>query len=53
MNGVDSGIYVSREPINRDFLTRNFGRVARFSSYRPVIEAFINAGGTNGAAGLP
>ena len=26
INGVDSGIYVIREPINRDFLTRNFGR---------------------------
>jgi hypothetical protein len=26
VNGVDSGIYVIREPINRDFLTRNFGR---------------------------
>ena len=40
INGVDSGIYVIREPINRDFLTRNFGRA--FSngnlyelSYRP------------------
>jgi spore coat protein CotH len=40
INGLDSGIYVMREPINRDFLTRNFGR--RFSngnlyelSYRP------------------
>jgi len=29
INGIDSGIYVMREPINRDFLTRNFGR--RFS----------------------
>jgi spore coat protein CotH len=29
INGMDSGIYVMREPINRDFLTRNFGR--RFS----------------------
>ena len=29
INGVDSGIYVMREPINRDFLTRSFGR--RFS----------------------
>ena len=26
INGRDSGIYVMREPINRDFLTRNFGR---------------------------
>jgi spore coat protein CotH len=26
LNGRDSGIYVMREPINRDFLTRNFGR---------------------------
>jgi spore coat protein CotH len=26
INGKDSGIYVMREPINRDFLTRNFGR---------------------------
>jgi len=26
INGQDSGIYVIREPINRDFLTRNFGR---------------------------
>ena len=26
INGIDSGIYVMREPINRDFLTRNFGR---------------------------
>ena len=26
INGKDSGIYVIREPINRDFLTRNFGR---------------------------
>ena len=26
INGLDSGIYVIREPINRDFLTRNFGR---------------------------
>ena len=26
INGTDSGIYVMREPINRDFLTRNFGR---------------------------
>ena len=26
INGNDSGIYVMREPINRDFLTRNFGR---------------------------
>src|SRR5688500_12344495 len=26
INGIDSGIYVIREPINRDFLTRNFGR---------------------------
>jgi spore coat protein CotH len=26
INGQDSGIYVMREPINRDFLTRNFGR---------------------------
>ena len=26
INGLDSGIYVMREPINRDFLTRNFGR---------------------------
>jgi spore coat protein H len=26
INGHDSGIYVMREPINRDFLTRNFGR---------------------------
>ena len=25
INGNDSGIYVIREPINRDFLTRNFG----------------------------
>jgi len=40
INGIDSGIYVMREPINRDFLTRNFGR--RFSdgnlyelSYQP------------------
>jgi spore coat protein H len=40
INGVDSGIYVMREPINRDFLTRNFGR--RYSdgnlyelNYRP------------------
>ncbi len=30
INGVDSGIYVIREPINRDFLTRSFGR--QFSS---------------------
>jgi spore coat protein CotH len=29
INGIDSGIYVMREPINRDFLTRSFGR--RFS----------------------
>ena len=40
INGIDSGIYVMREAINRDFLTRNFGR--KFSdgnlyelSYRP------------------
>ena len=40
INGIDSGIYVMREPINRDFLTRSFGR--KFSdgnlyelSYRP------------------
>lgn len=40
INGIDSGIYVMREAINRDFLTRNFGR--QFSggnlyelSYRP------------------
>jgi hypothetical protein len=26
INGIDSGIYVMREPINRDFLTRSFGR---------------------------
>jgi hypothetical protein len=26
INGQDSGIYTFREPINRDFLTRNFGR---------------------------
>jgi spore coat protein CotH len=26
INGIDSGIYIMREPINRDFLTRNFGR---------------------------
>ena len=26
INGRDSGIYVMREPVNRDFLTRNFGR---------------------------
>ena len=26
INGIDSGIYVVREPINRDFLTRSFGR---------------------------
>lgn len=26
INGIDSGIYVMREAINRDFLTRNFGR---------------------------
>jgi spore coat protein CotH len=26
INGIDSGIYVIREPINRDFLTRSFGR---------------------------
>ena len=26
INGIDSGVYVMREPINRDFLTRNFGR---------------------------
>jgi spore coat protein CotH len=26
INGTDSGIYVMREPVNRDFLTRNFGR---------------------------
>jgi len=26
INGLDSGIYTIREPINRDFLTRNFGR---------------------------
>ena len=26
INGKDSGIYVMREPINSDFLTRNFGR---------------------------
>ena len=30
INGIDSGIYVMREPVNRDFLTRNFGR--RFSA---------------------
>ena len=29
INGTDSGIYVMREPVNRDFLTRSFGR--RFS----------------------
>jgi spore coat protein CotH len=40
INGMDSGIYVMREAVNRDFLTRNFGR--QFSdgnlyelSYRP------------------
>ena len=27
--------------------------VKRFADYRPVIEAFINAGGTNGSAALP
>ena len=27
--------------------------VKRFNDYRSVIEAFINAGGINGAAGLP
>jgi hypothetical protein len=26
INGMDSGIYVMREPINKDFLTRNFGK---------------------------
>jgi hypothetical protein len=26
INGIDSGIYAMREPINRDFLTRSFGR---------------------------
>jgi len=26
INGIESGIYVMRESINRDFLTRNFGR---------------------------
>jgi len=26
INGIDSGIYVMREPINKDFLTRNFGK---------------------------
>jgi spore coat protein CotH len=26
INGVDSGIYVLREPINKDFLTRSFGK---------------------------
>ena len=26
INGIDSGIYVMREPVNRDFLTRSFGR---------------------------
>ena len=26
INGRDAGIYIMREPINRDFLTRNFGR---------------------------
>ena len=26
INGKDSGIYVMREPVNRDFLTRSFGR---------------------------
>ena len=33
---------------------RTAADVTRFTSYRPVIEAFINAGGTtNGVAGLP
>lgn len=27
--------------------------VKRFADYRPVIEAFINAGGTNGSVALP
>ena len=40
INGLDSGIYVMREPINRDFLTRNFGRPFSHGnlyelSYRP------------------
>jgi hypothetical protein len=32
---------------------RSAADVNRFRVYRPTIEAFINAGGTNGAAGPP
>lgn len=32
---------------------RSAADVKRFGAYRPTIEAFINAGGTNGSAGLP